>query len=331
MSPGAAHRPRRSLPASLSAQTAMRGDGKADRTSLVLRSMLGPGVGSPDLVAPTPVGRRWSALLCSLAVLLLAGCSALSLAYRNAPALGTLWIDRALDLPAAHRALLGEAAVEVYHWHRGVPARELAAILREAARRLAGPVGDGDVEWLTAALQDHVRQVGERLALELGPRLLPFTGPELGRIERRMRERREEYAEEIAAGRPERQRELRIERIEEALEDWLGSVTPAQHELIAGSESVSRYDARLWIEEQARRERELLAALAADDRGASLQAWFHDWRSGRPAAVADALQRQRSASIAMWVALLNLASDEQRRHLRTRLEAWAKVFAPQHE
>ncbi len=198
----------------------------------------------------------WIPLL--LAALLLGGCSALSFVYMNAATLGVLWIDRALDLPAAHKALLGDAAEAVHQWHKGAPAEELAGFLRAARERLSGPVAQADGEWIVAGAQEQVRRVGDRLAREYGPRMPPFSDDELSRVARRLTERREAFAEELGLGDPARERVLRIERIEEAIDDWLGSVTAEQRELVVGSAAVLRFDPGLWLAERARREAELL-------------------------------------------------------------------------
>ena len=268
--------------------------------------------------------RVWLLLLASLSVL--AGCSALSLAYMNAPALGVLRIDSALDLPQVQRDQLADAAAEVHAWHRQQPRRELAALLREARRRLAGPIEQSDGEWIVGAAQNHVREVGVRLAIAFGTRMTRFSPAEIARIERRLAERGAEFADEIGAGDPARERALRIERIEEAIDDWLGSVSEHQQALVRSSRAVAGFDASLWLQERARRERRLLDALAVVDGGASLKLWFNDWRKGRAAPAAEAMDAQRAEAIAMWVAVLNAADAEQRAHLVGRLSDWIEVF-----
>ena len=266
----------------------------------------------------------WLLLLVSLG--LLAGCSALSLAYMNAPTLGVLRIDAALDLPQVQRDQLADAAAEVHAWHRQQPRRELAALLREARHRLAGPIEQSDGEWIVAAAQNHVREVGERLAIAFGSRMTRFSPAEIARIERRLDERRAEFADEIGAGDPARERDLRIERIEEAIDDWLGSVSERQRALVRASRAVAGFDATLWLQERARRERWLLDALAAADGGESLKLWFNDWRKGRTAPAAAAMDVQQAEAIAMWVAVVNGADAEQRAHLIERLSEWIEVF-----
>ena len=267
-----------------------------------------------------------STLLLALCCLLFAGCSALSLVYRNAGPLGSLWINRALDLPDAHREVVAEAAREVHRWHRAGPRLELAALLREAQRRLATEVSVEDGRWLVDQVQAHLSALGVELARRAGPRFPPLTAADRARIERRLASRRADYGDKIAIDNPLRQRARRIDRFEEAAAEWFGWVSTRQQVLIANSPAVTDFDARQWIGERERREQTLLSALAADDAGAALQAWFVDWRSGRPEAVARSLKRQREASIALWVAMANAASPEQRQYLLDRLGTWAEVF-----
>lgn len=266
--------------------------------------------------------RGAAARLALAALLLIAGCSAPSLVYRNAPGLFTLWASRALDLPQAHREALRAAAEEVHGWHRGAPRRALVALLREAAARLASPVSLADGEWLASALEAHAVEVGERLAVALSRRLPPVSPEERERIARRMAERRADHAEELARGEPRLARARRIERIEERAEHWLGWLEAGQRELIAGAAATLAFDPGLWLDERERRERELLEALVADDRGERLRSWFVNWRDGRPPAAAGQMTRQRAQTIAMWVALANSASDGQRAQLRERLGGW---------
>ena len=237
-----------------------------------------------------------------------------------------LWIDRALDLPSAHKALLGDAAEQVHRWHKGEPAAELAVFLREARRRLQGPVDQADGEWIVTNAQEQVRRIGDRLAMTFGPRMPPFSEQQLARVSRRLAERREDFAEEIGLGDPERERALRIERIEEAVDDWLGSVTDDQRRLVAASAAVARFEPSLWLAERARREANLVQALDARDGGVALRAWFNDWLTGRPPEAAAALDAQRADAIAMWVAVFNSATPSQRAHLLDRLDGWAEVF-----
>ncbi|MCB1914982.1 MAG: hypothetical protein KDG52_04580 [Rhodocyclaceae bacterium] len=283
-------------------------------------------LGTRALRAGRPGLRPWPMWTLALLLATLAGCSALSLAYMNAPTLAMLRIDAALDLPELQQEQLADAATAVHAWHRRQPRRELAAMLREARRRLAGPIDQADGEWILTAAQEHVRQVGERLAIEFGDRMTRFSPGELARISRRLDERRREFADEIGAGEPVLEREHRIERIEEAIDDWLGSVSPRQRALVLASPAVTGFDAGLWLDERARRERRLLDALAAADGGASLTLWFNDWRQGRPIDAAARMDAQRAEAIAMWVAVLNAADAGQREHLLDRLSDWIAVF-----
>lgn len=270
--------------------------------------------------------RSRALLLCLAAAMLLAGCSALSLAYLNAPRLGTLWINRALDLPEAQREVLAEAAEEVYRWHLGAPRQELAGLLREAQRRLAGQVSASDGAWLVDRLQAHVVRLGEQLVARLAMRMPPFSPKDIARIEKRLELRRADYAEELTEGDREAQIRRRAETLEEFAQDWLGDLSEAQRALIAASPAVRGFDPQLWIAERARRERALVVALQAADGGASLRAWFVDWRAGRSPEVAALIAQQQRASIDLWVTLANQASETQRRHLRQRLGDWAEVF-----
>ena len=262
-------------------------------------------------------------------VAVLTGCSSVSLGYRNAPTLASWWIDSHLDLPSEHHAAVERALVEVHVWHAGAPREALVALLRDAAQRVAGPVEAADVSRLTQALEAHADAVSTRFAQALLPQLPPLATGELERIATRVGERQREYAEAHLEGSLAERQQRRRERIEDAVDDWFGSVTAVQREVIAHTVDRGDFDDRLWIAERERRLNNLLAALAEDPRENAiaqrerLARWFSDWRRDRSPAVVAAFARQRAASIRLIVALIDAATPAQREHLQNRLHDWA--------
>ena len=276
--------------------------------------------------------RTIGALRLTLALLLLsalAGCSSISMGYRNAPTLAGWWIDSHLDLPSAHHAAVERALDEVHVWHAGAPRAALVSLLRDVEQRFAGPVEADDVGEFVAGLEAHADRVSARFSQALLPQLPPLTPAELERVASRVAERQREYAEKHLDGTIEARRERRRERIEDSADDWFGSVSAVQREVIAQTIERGSFDDRLWIAERERRLRNLLAALGGDsqenaiEQRERLERWFNDWRRDRSPEVVAAFARQRAASIRLMVALVDAATPAQREHLRNRLRDWA--------
>ncbi len=272
------------------------------------------------------------ALRLTLTLLLLAalaGCSSVSMGYRNAPTLAGWWIDSHLDLPSEHHAAVERALDEVHVWHAGAPREALVALLRDADQRLAGPFMADDARELVAALEAHADMVSTRFAQALLPQLPPLTPAELERVASRVAERQSEYADEHLEGTVAERQQRRRERIEDSVDDWFGSVSAVQREVIAHTIDRGGFDDGLWIVERERRLKSLLAALGGDPRENAieqrerLERWFSDWRRDRSPEVVAAFARQREASIRLMVALIDAATPAQHEHLRNRLRDWA--------
>lgn len=249
--------------------------------------------------------------------------------YRNAPTLASWWIDSHLDLPSKHHAAVERALDEVHVWHAGAPREALVALLRDADQRLAGPVGADDVRGFVAVLEAHADQVSTRFAQALLPHLPPLGAKELERIATRVDERNREYAEKHLEGSVAKRRQRRRERIEDSVDDWFGSVSAVQREVIAHTIDRGGFDDGMWIAERERRLSNLLAALGGDpqenavEQRERLERWFSDWRRDRSPDVVATFARQRAASIRLVVALIDAATPAQREHLRSRLRDWA--------
>lgn len=276
--------------------------------------------------------RRWQAKQW-LAILLvsaaLAACSSVSITYRNAPTLAAWWVNRQLDLPAAHREALERALEDTQRWHAREPRQALSAILRGAAQRFTGPVGERDLDELIGALERHVDIVAAHFAGALLPRLPPFRADQLARIEARLADRQRHYAEERLGGDKNEQNRRRRDRLGDAAEDWFGRVTPVQRDMIARSVSSGVFDDGLWVAERARRQQGLVEALGGGMptvggvQDSALQHWFANWRRDRSPEVSTAVARQRQAGISLWLEMINAATPTQRDHLRARLLGWA--------
>ena len=80
------------------------------------------------------IGVRWRRparlWLLGAAVAVLAACSTVQLAYRQAPNLSYWWIDRQLDLNDAQEALVRQDVDAFFAWHRQQGLPELTSQLR---------------------------------------------------------------------------------------------------------------------------------------------------------------------------------------------------------
>ncbi len=264
-------------------------------------------------------------LLVMVSICSLVACSKISLGYRNAPLLATLWVDDVFDLPGAQSDAVRAALDETWDWHVGTPRLELIALMRETADRLDRPVREADVAWAFDAFDRHSDALGRVFATQLARRWPAMTLNEATDVEQHLAARRAELAEELADNTLEQQALQRTEKLVDDLEDWFGEVTDAQQVFIVRNEAM-RLDRHIWLRERERRHGELIDIIKRNDV-AALEDWVANWREHRPAAVVAETQRREVIYRRFWTDFLNRATPAQIAHVQRRLREWATELA----
>lgn len=269
---------------------------------------------------------RWRLTLLLLAsVCALAACSAISLGYRNAPLLASLWVDDVFDLPDAQSEAVRDALDDTWDWHVGAPRLELIALMRQTADRLDRPVTEADVGWAFDAFDRHTETLGRIFAARLATRWPAMTVEGAREVEQHLAERRAELAEELASKTLDQQALQRTEKLVDDMEDWFGEITDAQQVFIVRNEAL-RLDRHLWLRERERRHGELVAIFERNDVTA-LEDWVANWRARRPADVVAETERREVIYRRFWSDFLNQASPAQIAHAQRRLRDWADELA----
>ncbi|WP_332672648.1 DUF6279 family lipoprotein [Aromatoleum sp.] len=279
-----------------------------------------------------------SALCC--VVLVATGCSMPTLAYRNAPTLISWRAGSYFDLDPAQRAEFEQRLERVHAWHRREELPRVIATLREARRRTDGEVSLADAKWLVGAVEDHYRKAAARTVDESAD-LIPTLRPEqFATLERKLADVDEEFVEEWIDASPEEIRDARIERATKRAEEWLGRLDPAQRTWLRSRLDEIPIDYRAARADRLRRQAEFLALLRGDATAtrtrmdstavvAPLKRWVVDWDHGRsPGELARVARLIRDYS-ALYVELINGATQEQRDHLRGQVDAYIDALSKQ--
>lgn len=265
------------------------------------------------------------ALLVVMSICTLAACSKISLGYRNAPLLATLWVDDVFDLPSAQSDAVRAAFDDTWAWHVGTPRLALIALMRETADRLERPVTEADVGWAFGAFDRHADDIGRVFASRLAQRWTGMSTEEADEVAAHLAERRAELAEELSEDSIDQQALKRTEKLVDDMDDWFGDVTDAQQVFIVRNEAL-RLDRRLWLQERERRHGELIAIFKRNDV-AALEDWVANWRERRPEAVVVETERREAIYRRFWSDFLNQASPAQIAHAQRRLRTWADDLA----
>jgi len=265
---------------------------------------------------------RW--LIIGSALLALAACSAVRVAYDNGPSLAGLWLDRWLDLDRQQEAALEPALQRWFEWHRASELPVYAERMGRWRERAAGEV-DADA---VCALVDETRAWSRRAldaALPPASELLPaITDAQWAHLQARQAERLAKLRAERLQPDPAERRAAALERALKQAEDLYGRLDARQRALLADSVARSPVDAARWLDERERQQAELVEALkraqalAASERREALAALVASTFEAT-----DPRQGWRRAwyrdGCEAWARLHNSTSPAQRERLRQRL------------
>ena len=196
-----------------------------------------------------------------LALALVQGCSAVKLAYNNAPEFSYWWIDGYADLNDTQSLRVREELAKMQQWHRATELPKVADLLLKM-RQLAP--ADTTAEQVCGLFADTRRRVDALLAQVEVPAVevaMSLSPAQLAHIEAKFAKNNTEWQDEwIAGGAAERQAK-RLKSAIERSEQFYGSLEEKQLAVLRASIQQSPFDPQLSYAERLRRQRDTLQAL----------------------------------------------------------------------
>ena len=263
----------------------------------------------------------------ALTLVLLAGCSAMRLAYDNADAFLRWRAASYLDVHGEAMDELNERIDAFHAWHREHALPQYARLAGEAAARAAdGRVTPEDIVWgydsFMLQARESLREAAERIA----PLLDRLTPGQVQHMEERFREDNRKFAKENMTGSEGDRRNLRFRRTRERLEEWLGSLSHAQVERVRRFADETPLFDELRDRERKRLQDRFLGIVRAREARKRLPEFAASWMNGRDPSYAAAREAFRRAYFALLADLDRGLSPEQREHLVGRLRGFADDF-----
>jgi len=260
----------------------------------------------------------------------LSGCSAVRLAYNQAPELTYWWLDGYFDFndqqaPQARAALTGWFA-----WHRGTQLGDYAALLALAQRDVQADATAEQVCRWWDELRRRLEQAFEQGIPALADLVRTLQPEQVQHIERRYQKADEDFkADFLQAARADRL-EASIKRTVSRAETLYGRLDDAQRATVARAMARSPFDAQLWMLERQARQREIVRTLkmllAERADAARVQAAlrvFAAHAAQSPRENYRAHSRQLTDYNCAFVAQLhNTTTAEQRRRAAEKLKGW---------
>lgn len=277
-------------------------------------------------------------LLAVAALSLFQACSAVKLAYNNAPELGYWWLDGYADFDDSQSLKVRAELARLQQWHRTDELPKIADMLQEARRLAGADLGPAPVCALYAAARARFSAVTaqtERAALELAMSL----GPEqLAHIERKFARKNADWRDEWLVIPASQRLEHRLKTNVERSEDFYGRLEERQLATLRAGLETSIFDPQLVYAERVRRQQDLLQTLRlASGAGpgvmrktgqaevlTALRAYFDRSLNSPSPAYRAYNDRLVAESCAVFAQVHNSTTPEQRSRAVRRLAAYER-------
>ena len=263
-----------------------------------------------------------------LAVLLLSGCSAVKLAYHNAPELSYWWLDSYLDFTPAQSSRVRSDLTALQSWHRQHELPLYAATLEKLQAMAGASVSAGQLcavaEELRPRLQALLDSV-EPMVLAISPTL---TMAQMAHLTQQFDKRAEKWRQDWLAGTALERRERRLKQLLERAEPFYGRIDKAQRALLQNAVADSLFDADLNHREALRRQQDTLQTLRRvqgrkpDEPGVrvEMRGLIERAMSSPDTEYRNYASRMQLETCTTLAALHNSSTAEQRRHLMEALK-----------
>ncbi|MBL8338915.1 MAG: hypothetical protein JNM97_19275 [Rhodoferax sp.] len=212
-----------------------------------------------------PVLVAWRRIIGLLAVLLAAvllqGCSAVKLAYNNAPELAYWWIDGYADLDDAQSLKVREELARLQQWHR---ANELPRIAELLQRTRQVALADATPEQVCTLFAEVRKRFDAVVAQAEAPTVavaMTMRPAQLAHLEARFAKGNTEWRQEWMAGTAAERAARRLKSAVERSEQFYGTLEERQLAVLRNAIAQSSFDPALSYAERQRRQRDVLQAL----------------------------------------------------------------------
>ena len=271
----------------------------------------------------------------ALALSLLSSCSAVRLAYNNAPELGYWWLDGYADFNESQAPQVRDGLNRLQQWHRRTELPRIAELLQRVQRMAVVEIDGaqacavfGEARGRFLAVTEQAEPAVLALAQSLGPE-------QLLHIERKFAKTNAEWRAEMMEGSPAERAEKRLQANLERSEQFYGKLLEPQLAVLRSALESSSFDPQTSYAERLRRQQDLLQTLRSLNRAGTGKAdiatarvalrGYLDRTLESPNAQYRAYNEKLIASSCSALALLhNSTSAEQRDRAVRRLAAYER-------
>ena len=273
-------------------------------------------------------------LLAASLLAVLAGCSAVKLAYNNMPDLAYWWADGYADLNEPQSLMLRAELARLQDWHRKTELPRIADLLRQIQQVAPADTSAEQICRLYADIRARFDAVTARTLAQSGAPALAMrlTPTQLKHLEARFAKGNQEWRRERGSSDRAVRVAKRLETELERAEQFYGTLDDQQRRLLQDAVSRSAFDQQRVFTERVRRQQDMLETLRGvagtgnnidtTQATAALRAYVERVsRSPDPlyrAYAETALQENCQT----YARLHNSTTAEQRQHAAGKLRSW---------
>ncbi len=197
-----------------------------------------------------------------LVVALLPACSAIKIAYNQAPDLTYWWLDSYLDFNGQQTPKLRDEINKLFAWHRANQLPKVASLLQKTQALLPGAVGPEQA----CATFDEVRGLYEAIIDKglpaVGELVTSLDAEQLQHLERKYQKNNDAYVRDYITGKPDERDAKRLKQAVQRSEMIYGKLDDAQVAAIQRAIQKSSFNAVLGLKERQRRQKDAIETLA---------------------------------------------------------------------
>lgn len=276
--------------------------------------------------------RTWCILA---AVVLVAACSSLKLAYNNGDTLLYWWLDNYVDFEDGQRGEVKKDIDNLFRWHRKTQLQDYIHVLQKAQKQLQGNPTPAEL----LADYNDVRARTQALLLKAAPDIadlaLSLKPEQLEQMEKKFAKNNADFRKKNMKGDKAEQNKYRYKKSMEQFELWFGNFTNEQENTIRAASDARPLDNEIWLDERMRRQRNVLALArrivqekpSREQATAQIQALIRESFTRL-----DNSERKpffdayTNSTIELVHTVIRIATPEQKAHAHKRMQGWINDF-----
>ena len=279
----------------------------------------------------TSLRTRLGLLLAIAALSLLQACSAIKLAYNNAPEVGYWWLDGYVDFNESQTLKVRAELARLQQWHRTDELPKIAELMQKSQRLAEADLTPAPVCALFAETRtrfDAVTAQAEPAAVALAMSLTP---EQIANIDRKLTKVHDEYRNDWLKLTPAERFDKRFKSNVERSEQFYGKLEERQRTVLRAGLEASSFDVQASYTERLRRQQDFMQTLrqvAGKTNPAEVLAALRGYldravNSPNPAYRAYS-QKLTNESCALFAQIHNTPSPEQRTRAARRLADYGR-------